>query len=405
MLKNKKILIGVTGGIAAYKICSVVRLLKKSGAHVKVLMTPSATQFVTPLTFSALSQDEVLVSLWPESSHSSTNAGVKHIDLGLWADAMLIAPASANTIAKIAYGIADNAVTSTVLALRCPLLVAPSMDVDMYLNAATQSNIDRLKERGCFILQPDEGELASGLTGPGRLPEPETLIGFVESVISKSYQDLKGQKILVTAGPTAEPIDPVRYIGNRSSGKMGFALARAASLRGAEVTLISGPVMLGTPANVMRIDVERAEEMHKAVMDRAPLSDIIIMAAAVADFAPDKHSVNKIKKNAGQKKRSTTIVLHNTADILLELGRKKGEKILVGFALETENELENARIKLRTKNLDLIVLNSTRDAGATFGTDTNIVTIIPRIGKPEKLPLLSKFDVAMEILNRIKKLS
>jgi len=403
VLKNKKILVGVTGGISVYKMCSVVRLLKKAGAHVRVMMTQSATQFVTPLTFSALSQEEVTVSLWPESNRSTTNLGVKHIDLGLWADAMLIAPATANMIAKITRGIADDVVSSTVLALRCPLLVAPAMDMDMYLNEATQENLTLLRERGCHVLAPVEGELASGLVGPGRLPEPDAIVAFVESIVKKIPRDLHGKKILVTAGPTHEPIDPVRFIGNRSSGKMGFAIANAAAQRGASVTLITGPVALATPKNVSRIDVETAKQMAEAVMTQAKKCDAVIMSAAVADYTPQKPAANKIKK--GESPTSgLTLELKPTSDILKGLGSKKNGVVLVGFALETQNELANAKEKLRKKNLDLIVLNSTRDEGSAFGSETNVVTLIGKNGNVEKLSKMPKFDVATEILNRIAKL-
>ena len=373
--------------------------MKKAGASVRVLMTQSATQFVTPLTFSTLSQEEVLTSLWPETNRTSTRAGVEHIKLGLWADAMLIAPATANVVAKIAHGIADDVISSTALALRCPLLVAPAMDVDMYLNEATQDNLTVLRERGHHILLPADGELASGLVGPGRLPETDVIMAFVESVIEKTPLDLKEKKILVTAGPTYEPIDPVRFIGNRSSGKMGFAIANAAAQRGANVILISGPVALGTPKNVSRIDVETAEQMLDAVTKQAKKCDAIIMAAAVADYAPKKPASNKIKKN--ESTQGLTLELQPTSDILRSLGAKKNGTVLVGFALETENEVKNAKEKLRKKNLDLIVLNSTRDEGSAFGSDTNVVTIISKNGKAEKLSKMPKFDVAVEILNRI----
>lgn len=399
MFTNKKILLGVTGGISAYKMCTVVRMMKKAGATVRVLMTQSATQFVTPLTFSTLSQEEVLTSLWPENSKASTHAGVEHIKLGLWADAMLVAPATANTIAKIAQGIADDVISSTVLALRCPLLVAPAMDIDMYLNEATQKNLSILRERGHHILLPVEGELASGLVGPGRLPEPDAIMAFVESIIEKTPLDLKKKKILVTAGPTYEPIDPVRFIGNRSSGKMGFAIAAAAAQRGADVTLISGPVALGTPKNVSRIDVETAEQMLNAVTKQAKKCDAIIMSAAVADYTPKKPASNKIKKETST--RGLTLELQPTSDILRGLGAKKNGTVLVGFALETRDEMKNAKEKLRKKNLDFIVLNSTRDEGSAFGSDTNVVTIIGRDGKAEKLSKMPKFDVAVEILNRV----
>lgn len=398
MLAGKNIALGVTGGISVYKMCTVVRLLKKAGANVRVMMTPAATEFVTPLTFSTLSQEEVVVSLWPENKHSSTSRSVKHIDIGLWADVMLIAPATANTIAKITHGYAEDALSSTILALRCPLIISPAMDLDMWENQATQDNLSVLRGRGCFIIPPETGELASGLSGPGRLPEPETIVEYVRDVVEKTPLDLKKKKVLITAGPTHEPIDPVRFIGNRSSGKMGFALANAAALRGADVTLISGPVALGTPKNVKRIDVETAEEMHAAVMAHAKKQDIIIMSAAVADYTPAVKAKEKIKK----KDAGMTIELRSTPDILRALGTKKSKKqVLVGFALETENELANAKIKLEKKNLDMIVLNSTKDAGAAFGVDTNVVTMIDRKGTAKKLPVMPKFDVAVEILNTV----
>lgn len=400
MLAGKKILLGVTGGISVYKMCTAVRLLKKAGADVRVMMTHAATQFVTPLTFSTLSQEEVIVSLWSLDAGSSTKPGIKHIDYGLWADVMLIAPATANTIAHIAHGYAEDAISSTVLALRCPLIISPAMDVDMWQNEATQKNLSILKERGYFVIPPESGELASGLVGAGRLPEPETIVEAVDAVLEKNYRDFAGKKILITAGPTHEAIDPVRFIGNRSSGKMGFALANAAALRGAAVTLVSGPVSLGTPKNVNRIDVETADQMFKTVMSLAKKQDVIIMAAAVADYAPTVVAKEKIKKQIG----ITKIDLHQTPDILKTLGEKKTKKtLLVGFALETQNELANAKEKLKKKNLDMIVLNSARDTHAAFGKDTNVVTLIDRKGNTTKLPTMSKFDVAMEILNHIQK--
>lgn len=399
MLAGKNIALGVTGGISVYKMCTVVRLLKKAGANVRVMMSPSATEFVTPLTFSTLSQEEVVVSLWPENKKGSTNLGVKHIDIGLWADVMLVAPATANTIAHITHGYAEDALSSTILALRAPLIIAPAMDLDMWEHPATQDNLTTLRARGCFIILPESGELASGLVGMGRLPEPETIVEYVNDVLQKTPQDLKKKKILITAGPTHEPIDPVRFIGNRSSGKMGFAIANAAALRGADVTLISGPVTLGTPKNVKRIDVETAEEMYSAVMAHAKKQDVIIMSAAVADYSPVTQAKEKIKKHSA----GMTIELRSTPDILKSIGEKKSKKqIIVGFALETENELANAQQKLQKKNLDLIVLNSTKDKGAAFGTDTNVVTLIDRKGTVKKLPKMPKFDVAVEILNHIK---
>jgi phosphopantothenoylcysteine decarboxylase/phosphopantothenate--cysteine ligase len=403
MLQGKHILVGVTGGIAAYKVCYLVRDLKKAGADVKVVMTEAATKFVTPLTFSALSGHAVLGNIWATDQSTLSNIGTQHIDLANWADAYVIAPASANTIAKITYGLSDNLLTIVALASRGPIILAPTMDADMYLNAVTQQNVSKLQERGFFIVPAEEGEHASGLKGPGRLPEIRVIVETIEHVLSNSAQDLKGKKILVTAGPTYEAIDPVRFIGNRSSGKMGFALASAAALRGAIVTLVSGPVHLETPRNVERVDVESAAQMHDAVFKYAPTSDAIVMAAAVADFAPEKSAQTKIKKGAATPPAPLHLV--ETPDILNSLGQKKNKRtVLVGFALETDNELRNAQEKLKKKKLDLLVLNSLKDKGAGFGVDTNVVTILDTKGKAAKLPLMPKFDVANEILNRLKNL-
>jgi phosphopantothenoylcysteine decarboxylase/phosphopantothenate--cysteine ligase len=403
VLRGKHILVGVTGGIAAYKVCYLVRDLRKAGADVKVIMTEAAGKFVTPLTFSALSGHDVAGDLWTLNQSTGSDIGTQHIALANWADVFVIAPASANTIAKMTYGLSDNLLTIVALASRCPIVLAPTMDADMYLNPVTQQNIDALQERGYVVVPPEEGELASGLKGPGRLPELQIIIDTLERVLSTSAQDLKGKRILVTAGPTHEAIDPVRFIGNRSSGKMGFALANAAALRGAHVVLVTGPVQLETPRNVTRVDVESAEQMYGAVTARARTSDAVLMAAAVADFRPQAPVNNKIKKEAG--KKQVSLALTKTQDILLALGRKKKRgTLLVGFALETQDELRNAQEKLKKKNLDLIVLNSLKDKGAGFGGDTNVVTIVDKKGKVEKLPLMLKFDVANEILNRLKKL-
>jgi phosphopantothenoylcysteine decarboxylase/phosphopantothenate--cysteine ligase len=394
--------VGVTGGIAAYKVCYLVRELKKAGADVKVVMTEAATRFVAPLTFSALSGHEVASDLWTRNQSTSSTVGTQHIDLATWADVFVIAPASANTIAKLTYGLSDNLLTIIALASTGPIVLAPTMDADMYINPVTQQNVARLKERGCFVVPPEEGEHASGLKGPGRLPAVELILEEIDRVLEKSHQDLKGKKILVTAGPTHEAIDPVRFIGNRSSGKMGFALANAAALRGATVTLITGPVHLETPRSVTRIDVESADNMQREVLKRARKADAVIMAAAVADYSPQAPARNKIKKESEAK--SLTLALKETPDILASLGQKKNKgQLLVGFALETEDALRGAREKLKRKNLDFIVLNSLADKGAGFGTDTNVVTIIDKKGKAEKFPLMSKFDVANEILSRLKK--
>jgi phosphopantothenoylcysteine decarboxylase/phosphopantothenate--cysteine ligase len=400
MLKGKHIVLGVTGGIAAYKCAWLVREFVKAGADVQVVMTRSATQFVTPLTLSTLSQRQVIIEMFPQAPDQPTDQWTKHIDLALWADVMLIAPATANTIAKIAHGLADDFLSTLVLALRCPLIVAPAMDMDMYLNEITQQNIDTLKQTGCFVIEPDTGELASGLSGPGRLPEVDKLFKYVDDFLEKVHQDLKGRKVLVTAGPTQEPIDPVRYIGNRSSGKMGFAVAHAAALRGAEVTLVSGPVHLKTPRNTRRVDVETTLQMQKAVEQEFPAADLVVMSAAVVDFSPAHPSQQKIKKDA-EANGHFTIELKENPDILKGLGERKQRQVLVGFALETGNGIENARRKLAAKHLDAIVLNDPGEEGAGFGVDTNIVTVITPDGKIDRLPKMSKFDVANEILNRV----
>lgn len=397
MLKGKHIILGITGGIAAYKTAWLVRELVKAGAEVQVVMTESATQFVTPLTLSTLSRREAITGMFSSSPHMQ---GTRHIDLALWADLMLIAPATANTIAKIVGGLADDFLSTLVLALRCPLALAPSMDVDMYLHEKTQRNIGELRESGCFVVLPETGDLASGLSGPGRLPEIDRLVKFIEDTLDKSHQDLKGRKVLVTAGPTQEPIDPVRYVGNRSSGKMGFAVAAAAALRGAQVTLVTGPVKLKTPRNVRRIDVQTACEMLEAVQGEFTLSDLVVMAAAVADYAPAQPLDQKIKREA-QPGETLTLLLKKNPDILKELGEQKTLQVLVGFALETNDGVQNARKKLVAKNLDAIVLNTAGEQGAGFETDTNIVTIITADGKTEQLPQLLKFDAANEILNRV----
>jgi phosphopantothenoylcysteine decarboxylase/phosphopantothenate--cysteine ligase len=400
MLKGKHILLGITGGIAAYKSAWLVREFVKAGADVQVVMTRSATQFITPLTLSTLSKHPVLIEMFPPSPEQPTEQWTKHIDLALWADVMLIAPASANTIAKIAHGLADNFLTTLVLALRCPLVVSPSMDVDMYLNETTQQNIDTLRQAGCFIIEPESGELASGLSGPGRLPELDALVRYIDGLLERIHQDLRGKKVVVTAGPTHEPIDAVRFIGNRSSGKMGFAIANAASLRGADVSLITGPVHLRTPRNTRRIDVETAEQMRQAVEQEFANADAVIMSAAVGDFSATRPSVQKIKREE-QHQELMTIEVKKNPDILKSLGERKSRQVLVGFALETQNDIENARRKLTSKHLDLIVVNNPLREGAGFGTDTNIVTVITADGGIEELPRMSKFDVANEILDRV----
>lgn len=400
MFAGKHILLGVTGGIAAYKAPLLVRELVKSGAEVQVVMTPAAKEFVTPLTLAVLSRREVIVEMFPSATEPATAEWTRHIELALWADAMMIAPASANTIAKLAHGLADNFLTALVLALRCPLLLAPTMDVDMYRHDATRANIAVLRERGCLVVEPEEGELASGLSGPGRLPEVAVLLKGLESVLQNARSDLEGTRMLVTAGPTQEPIDPVRYLGNRSSGKMGFAIARAAAQRGATVTLVSGPVDRETPRNVRRVDVRTAVEMHDAVLREFEHSDVLVMAAAVADFAPVQVAPSKIKRDAVTGER-LTLELKRNPDILKALGTAKGERLVVGFALETEAEEENARRKLEAKHLDLIVINNPTREGSGFGSDTNIVALLTPGGRIERLPRMPKIDVAHAILDRV----
>ena len=403
MIKGKNILIGVTGGIAAYKVPVLIRELRKSGANVRVVMTESAVKFVTPVTLSTLSSSEVVVGTFPDEERSSVNMSTWHITLGQWADAMLIAPATANTIAKLAHGYADNAVTTLALALRCPLIISPAMDADMWLHPTTEKNVLSLRETGSIILPPEEGELASGLVGPGRLPEYQSIIKAIDATLSGSSKDLKGKKILITAGPTREALDPVRYIGNRSSGKMGFALANVAALRGADVTLVAGPVNLQTPRNVQRIDVESADQMYRSVMKQRKGKHAVIMAAAVADFTPKKVSSKKIKKEE-LGSSDVSVELKKTKDILSDLSLEKNHGKLIGFSLETNNELQNAKKKLKEKKLDLIILNNPLKDGAAFGSDTNIITIISKNGKVEKLNKMSKFEAANQILSRVAKI-
>ena len=396
MLSGKHILLGVSGGIAAYKSAWLIRELVRAGAEVQVVMTPHATEFITPLTLSTLSRREVLVGMFPDGSGGRAAEWTRHIDLGLWADVMLVAPATANTIAKIACGRADDFLTTIVLALRCPLAIAPAMDVDMYRNETTQRNIAALREAGCHIIDPDEGELASGLSGPGRLPEVDRLLKSLGDILAGAHRDLAGRNVLVTAGPTHEPVDPVRYLGNRSSGKMGFALATAAAHRGAAVTLVAGPVSLRTPLGVRRIDVTTAREMQEAVDGEFDGVDLVLMAAAVADFAPATVAPGKIKRGV----EGLTIACTPNPDILRSLGERKRNQILVGFALETGSGTAHAVRKLKEKRLDMIVLNNPGVAGAAFGGDTNVVTILTPVGAPVELPLLSKYEVAQEILTR-----
>ncbi len=401
-MRGKHVLVGVTGGIAAYKAGYLVRDLVKSGAEVKVMMTEAGTRFVTPLTFSALSKNPVFTDLWTNNQSSDSDISTQHIDLANWADVLVIAPASANTIAKLAYGISDNLLAVVALATTRPIILAPTMDAEMYLNPVTQNNLTSLKERGYIVIPPVEGELASGLSGPGRLPEIKIIVETIGKILDQSHQDFKKKRILVTAGPTYEAIDPVRFIGNRSSGKMGFAIANAAAQRGAEVTLVAGPTHLETPRNVTRIDVESAKEMLTTVLSHTKKTDAVIMAAAVADYRPANPAKHKMKKHFSSK--GLELQLEETTDILTMLGKKKRSMILVGFALETKDELAGAKEKLQKKNLDLIVLNSYGKQNRVFGSNLNTVAMIDKRGKVEQLPILPKFDVANKILNKIKTL-
>ena len=397
LLTGKKILLGVTGCIAAYKSAFIIRELVKRGAEVKVVMTPSATEFITPLTLATLSHNEVVVNTFPKNQNDGTNLSTWHIDYALWADLMLIAPATINTIAKISYGFADNALTTLVTALRSPLVFAPAADVDMFNNPINKENLVKLERLGHYIIYPESGELASGLSGEGRLADTNKIIDAVELILSGYSKDLIGKQILVSAGPTYEDIDPVRFIGNRSSGKMGYAIAKAAYLRGADVTMISGPSSQTIYPEINLIKVRSAAEMEKGVKKEINKNDLLIMSAAVSDFRPAKIASNKIKKD----KSTLDLKLELNPDILSSLNSKKTK--VIGFALETQNESANAKKKLKEKNLDMIVLNSPgKESG--FEVDTNKVTIIKQDGKSIKLPLLSKFQVANKILTEAQSL-
>ena len=397
ILNGKKIVLGVTGCIAAYKSAYLVRDLVKRGAEVKVVMTPSATRFITPLTLSTLSNNNVVVNIFPDAPGSNTSLNTWHIDLARWADIILVAPATVNTIAKIANGFADNALTTLVSAARSLVMIAPAADVDMYQNPITQENILKLEALGYYIIPAEKGELASGLSGFGRLADLNKIIDATELLLSDNKKDLHGRRILVTAGPTFEDIDPVRFIGNRSSGKMGFSLAKAACLRSATVTLISGPTAEDVYPEIKRINVRSSGEMKKSVEKELKENDILIMASAVADYKPAKAASQKLKKED----KLSEIKLSPTDDILASI--KKDKKIVVGFALETTNELANAKKKLREKKLDLIVLNSLKDKESGFEFDTNKITILKKTGKAIKFPLMSKFQTANKILTEILK--
>lgn len=393
-LAGRRILLGITGSIAAYKAAVLCRLLKTAGAEVRVVMTPLAKQFITPLTMATLSKNPILVEFFdPENG-----AWNSHVSLGEWADCYLIAPATANTLAKMATGIADNLLLTTYLSARCPVVVAPAMDLDMYAHAATQQNLRTLAERGVRIVEPAEGELASGLTGKGRMAEPDAIAAFVGELLTEKKKTLCGKRLIVTAGATIEAIDPVRFISNHSSGKMGYAIAGELAARGAAVTLVSGRTALATPPGVERVDVLSADEMYEAAVRAFDEADGAVMCAAVADYTPAEVSATKLKKGDGE----LFIRLRRTRDIAAELGARKGGRLLVGFALETHDEEAHAESKLERKNFDFIVLNSLRDAGAGFRGDTNKVTFIDRAGH-EELPLLSKREVAARIADRIER--
>ncbi len=396
MLGGKKILLGVTGSIAAYKSASLVRLLVKAGAEVKVVMTRSSQDFINPLTLSTLSRNPALTDLFSEGTWSN------HVMLGRWADLMLIAPLSCNTLGKMASGLCDNMLLATWLSATCPVAVAPAMDEDMWKHPVTRSNLDKLREMGITIIPVNHGELASGLVGEGRMAEPEDMLPFLEDRFF-THQDLAGKKVLVTAGPTHEPIDPVRFIGNHSSGKMGIALCRELARRGAAVKLVLGPVAHPNdlPPGIELVNVQTAEEMYTACMEAFPGTDVAILSAAVADYTPLRRSPEKIKKDAG----TLNVELTRTRDILKTLGENKGKgQLLVGFALETENEKTHAAAKLRSKHADLIVLNSLRDKGAGFGYDTNKVTLFGKNGTETEYDLKPKQQVAKDIVDSIVKM-
>jgi phosphopantothenoylcysteine decarboxylase/phosphopantothenate--cysteine ligase len=397
MLKGKNILVGVTGGIAAYKTATIVRLLVKNGADVKVIMTDHAKEFITPLTLSTLSKNPVLTEFFnPENGDWNS-----HVDLGLWAHLFLIAPATANTLAKMANGVADNLLLTTYLSARCPIFIAPSMDMDMLNHPATIINMETLKAFGNSIIEPASGELASGLSGKGRMAEPEEIVNEIVNFFTKkkNYKPLKGKHLLINAGPTREPLDPVRFLSNYSSGKMGIALADAAAEYGADVELVLGPVDLKPKNNSVKIiNVTTAESMAAECISRFPFCDIAVLAAAVADFTPVEVARNKIKKG----KTGFLLRLKPTTDIAETLGKTKTHsQVLAGFALETDNELDNAKEKLFRKNLDIIVLNSLNESGAGFGYDTNKITLIDRNNNIDKFELKSKEEAAKDILNKI----
>ena len=394
-LEGRHILLGITGSIAAYKAAALCRLLKREGAEVQVVMTALAKQFITPLTMATLSRRPILVEFFdPENGQWNS-----HVSLGEWADLMLIAPATANTLAKMTAGVADNLLLTTYLSARCPVMVAPAMDLDMYAHYTTQRNLKELAEHGVGIIEPGSGELASGLEGKGRMAEPEEIVEQLKQHFTEKKKSLASKHFVVTAGATIEPIDPVRFLSNHSSGKMGYAIAEELAQRGARVTLVSGRTALPVPQGVDRVDVLSAEEMFEATTRAFQEADGAVMAAAVADYTPATVATEKLKKSDDD----LSIQLKRTKDIAATLGREKGSKFLIGFAMETTNEEAHASEKLTKKNFDFIVLNSLRDEGAGFRGDTNKVTLIDRAGQ-ESLPLMSKLEVAARIADKIETL-
>jgi phosphopantothenoylcysteine decarboxylase/phosphopantothenate--cysteine ligase len=395
MLKDKKIILGITGSIAAYKAALLIRLLIRKGAEVQVVITPAGKEFITPLTLSTLSRHPVISEFFSNRDGSWHS----HVDLGLWADVMLIAPATASTIGKMANGIADNMLITTYLSCKAPVVLAPAMDLDMFAHPVTQQNLDKLRSFGNYIIEPGEGPLASNLEGKGRMEEPDKIAGWLENFFALQ-NELQKKKILITAGPTYEKIDPVRFIGNYSSGRMGFALAETCARRGAEVTLITGPVSLSAEhPRIRRIQVESAGEMYREAMAAFPDTDAAILCAAVSDYRPEAVTPKKIKR---EDKADMTLRLVANKDIAASLGAIKREnQILAGFALETNNEIEYAEKKLKKKNFDFIVLNSLRDPGAGFRTDTNKITLLDSKGEITVFPLKSKREVADDIVNKL----
>ena len=395
-----RIILGVTGGVAAYKAAELVRRLQQDGFSVQVVMTRGAREFITPLTFAALSGQKVITDLFAESGgEANLESAIEHIAVAQRTDLLLVAPATADILAKFARGIADDFLTTLYLASTAPMVVAPAMNVNMWNHAATQENVEMLRARGVTIVDPDEGYLACGTTGAGRLAGQEAIIAAVHEAL-RAVRDLAGETVLVTAGPTRENVDPVRYLTNRSSGKMGYAVAEAAARRGAHVILVSGPTSLEAPPGVERIAVESAEEMHRAVLLKVADCSIAIFAAAVADYRPAAPNVQKIKRNS----ESMSISLEPTPDILASVARNKGEQLIVGFAAETDHVAENARKKLAAKNADLMVANDVTAEGAGFDHDTNVVTLFARDGHDLALPRMSKSEVAQRILDEVVRL-